>query len=43
MSSRFKDEQDPLIDWEFFKYKIFRFSKRYANEKQEIKRENCFS
>ena len=35
MSSNFKDEQDPRFNWEFLKYKIFRFSKHYANEKAE--------
>ena len=35
MSSSFKDEQDPCVNWQFLKYKIFRFSKRYANEKAE--------
>ena len=35
VSSNFKDEQDPHVNWEFVKYKIFRFSKRYANEKAE--------
>ena len=33
VSSNFEDEQDPRVNWEFLKYKIFRFSKRYANEK----------
>ena len=43
MSSNFKDEQDPRVNWEFLKYKIFRFSKRYANEKAEkIKRKQVF-
>ena len=35
MSSNFKDEQDPRVNWEFLKYKIFRFSKRCANGKAE--------
>ena len=35
VSSNFKGEQDPRVNWKFFKYKIFRFSKRYANEKAE--------
>ena len=35
MSSNFKDEQDPRVNWEFLKYKIFRFLKHYANEKAE--------
>ena len=26
---------DPRVNWEFLKYKIFRFAKRYANEKAE--------
>ena len=26
---------DPRVNWEFLKYKIFRFSKGYANEKAE--------
>ena len=26
---------NPRVNWEFLKYKIFRFSKRYANEKAE--------
>ena len=38
VSSNFKDEQDPCVNWEFLKHKIFRFSKRYANEKA-VKRE----
>ena len=33
VSSNFKDEEDPRVNWEFLKYKIFRFSKHYANEK----------
>ena len=35
MSSNFKDEQDPRAHWEFLEYKIFRFSKLYANRKAE--------
>ena len=31
VSSNFKDEQDPRVNWESLEYKIFRFSKRYAN------------
>ena len=43
MSSNFKDEQDRRVNWEFLKYKIFRFSKRYVNEKAEkIKRKRVF-
>ena len=42
-SSNFKYEQDLRVNWEFFKYKIFRFSKRYANEKAEkTKRKRVF-
>ena len=33
VSSSFKDEHDPRVNWEFLKYKIFRFSKIHANEK----------
>ena len=35
VSSSFRDDQDPRVNWEFLKYKIFRFSKRYANVKAE--------
>ena len=35
MSFNFKNEQDPRVNWEYLKYKIFRFSKRYANQKAE--------
>ena len=35
MSSSFRDDQGPRVNWEFLKYKIFRFSKRYANENAE--------
>ena len=43
MSSSFRDDQDPRVNWEFLKYKIFRFSKRYANEKaEERKRKRVF-
>ena len=38
VSCNLKDEQDPRVNWEFLKYKIFRFSKRYANEKAEKRR-----
>ena len=43
MSSSFRDDQDPRVNWEFLKYKIFRFSKRNANEKaEERKRKRVF-
>ena len=43
VSSSFTDDQDPRVNWEFLKYKIFRFSKRYANEKaEERKRKRVF-
>ena len=42
MSSSFRDEQDPRVNWKFLKYKIFRFSKLYANKKQKRERENEF-
>ena len=42
VSSTFKDEQHPRVNWEFPKCKIFRFSKRYANKKQKRERENWF-
>ena len=35
VSSNFKDEQNSRVNWEFLKYKTFRFSKRYDNEKAE--------
>ena len=35
VSTNFKNEQDLRVKWEFLKYKIFRFSKLYANEKAE--------
>ena len=35
VSSNFNDKQDPCVNWEFLKYEIFRFSKRYAIEKAE--------
>ena len=35
VSSSFRDDQDLGVNWEFLKYKIFRVSKRYANEKAE--------
>ena len=28
-------QQDPSVNWEFLKHKIFRFSKQYANEQAE--------
>ena len=43
VSSSFRDDQDPRVNWEFLKYKIFRFSKRYENEKaEERKRKRVF-
>ena len=43
MSSSFRDDQDAGVNWEFLKYKMFRFSKRYANEKaEERKRKGVF-
>ena len=41
MSSYFKDEQDPRVNWEFLKCKILRFSKRYA-KREKRKRERVF-
>ena len=38
VSSNFQDEQDPRVNWEFLKYKIFKFSKCYANEKAETRK-----
>ena len=35
LKSLFYDEQDPRINWDYLKYKIFRFSKQYANERAE--------
>ena len=35
VSSSFRDDQHPRVNWEFLKYKIFRFSKHYANDKAE--------
>ena len=35
------EQQDPRVDWEFLKHKIFRFSEQYANaqsEKRKAKR-----
>ena len=33
--STFDSQQDPKVKWDFLKYKIFRFSKNYANELAE--------
>ena len=33
VASCFDKEQDPRVNWEYLEYKIFRFSKDYANKK----------
>ena len=33
--STFVSQQDPRVKWEFLKYRIFRFSKNFANELAE--------
>ena len=35
----FDSQKDPRVKWEFLKYKIFRFSKNYANELAEKRKE----
>ena len=35
VASCFDKEQDSRVNWEYLKYKIFRFSKDYANKKAE--------
>ena len=43
VSSNFENEQDPCVYWEFLKYKVFRYSTRYANEKaKKRKRKRVF-
>ena len=39
VASCFDKEQDPRVNWEYLKYKIFRFSKDYANKKAEQRKE----
>ena len=35
----FDSQQDPRVKWEFLEYKIFIFSKNYANELAEKRKE----
>ena len=37
--STFVSQQDPRVKWEFLKYRIFRFSKNFANELAEKRKE----
>ena len=39
VASCFDKEQDRRVNWEYLKYKMFRFSKDYANKKAEQRKE----
>ena len=38
--SALDEQQDPRVNWELLKHKIFRFSKQYANEQVEKRKVN---
>ena len=37
--AKFDSQQDPRVKWEFLKYKVFRFSKNYANKLAQKRKE----